>query len=134
MYDFKQVTSSSKFLSYKDWDINDYVVGKILNFKANSKNPKVQDVIVSILDSNIKKDKVVLSVNDAFTINGTTALQKALDNSDVEEGQIIKVVYLGKESVKTGAWKGTMANKLDVFIAKPSEASPSNPITDDEVL
>jgi hypothetical protein len=75
-----------------------------------------------------------LSVNDAFTINGTTALQKALDNSDVEEGQIIKVVYLGKESVKTGAWKGTMANKLDVFIAEPSKASPSNPITDDEVL
>ena len=134
MYDFKQVTSSSKFLSYKDWDINDYVVGKILNFKVNSKNPKVQDVIVSILDSNIKKDKVVLSVSDAFTINGTTALQKALDNTDVEEGQIIKVVYLGKEPVKTGAWKGTMANKLDVFIAKPSEASPSNPITDDEVL
>lgn len=134
MYDFKQVTSSSKFLSYKDWDINDYVVGKILNFKANSKNPKVQDVIVSILDSNINKDKVVLSVNDAFTINGTTALQKALDNTDVEEGQIIKVVYLGKEPVKTGTWQGLMANKLDVFIAKPSEVSPSNPATDDEVL
>lgn len=109
MYDFKRATNSSKFLSYKDWEINDYVVGKILNFKPNSKNDKVTDIIVSILDSNIKKEKVSLVANDTFTINGTTALQKALDNSDVVEGDIIKVVYLGKEPVKTGSYKGAIA-------------------------
>lgn len=133
MYDFKRATNSSKFLSYKDWAINDYVVGKILNFKPNSKNDKVTDIIVSILDSNIKKEKVSLVANDTFTINGTTALQKALDNSDVVEGDIIKVVYLGKEPVKTGSYKGTMANMLDVFIAK-APALPPIPSSDDEVL
>jgi hypothetical protein len=135
MYNFKQLTGSSKFLSYKDWAVNDFVVGKIERFQVNSKNPKVQDVVVIVLDSNIKKEKVTLVQEDTFTINGTTALQKALDRG-VEEGDIIKVVYLGKEPIKTGTYKGQLANKLDVFVAPAQDQAKLTPpeITSEDVL
>jgi len=133
MYNFKQLTGSSKFLSYKEWSVNDFVVGKVVRFQQNNKNPKVQDVIVSVIDSNIKKDKLTLTKNDTFTINGTTALQKALD-AGVEDGDIIKVVYLGKEPVKTGAYKGQLANKLDVFVAPAQDQAKFETIQEEEVL
>lgn len=137
MYNFKQLTGSSKFLSYKDWAINDFVVGKIERFQVNSKNPKVQDVVVTVLDSNIKKEKVTLAQQDTFTINGTTALQKALDRG-VEDGDIIKVVYLGKEAIKTGPYKGQLANKLDVFVAPAQDqakfVAPTTEVTAEDVL
>lgn len=134
MYNFKQLTGSSKFLSYKEWAVNDYVVGKILRFQQNNKNPKVQDVIVTVVDSNIKKDKITLTKSDVFTINGTTALQRALDQG-VEDGDIIKVIYLGKESIKTGTYKGQLANKLDVFVAPAQDqAKFEAPTQEEEVL
>jgi len=132
MYDFKKLTGNSKFLSYKDWAVNDYVVGKVEILKQNSKNPKVQDAVITIIDTNIKKPNLTLAKNDRFTINGTTALQKALD-AGVEEGDILKVVYLGKEEVKTGQWKGTKANKLDVFVA-PAQDQAKFETQDEEVL
>jgi hypothetical protein len=116
MYNFKTLSGSTKFLSYKDWAINDFVVGKVLRFNPNSLNPKVQDVIVSVIDSNIKTEKMSLSKSDTFTINGTTALEKALVQG-VEEGDIIKVTYKGKEPNKTGAYKGVLSNRLDVQVA-----------------
>lgn len=136
MYNFKQLTGNTKFLSYKEWKPSDFVVGKIERFSPNSKNTKVTDVVVTILESNILNERVTLSPKDLFTINGTTALQKALDTG-VEEGDIIKVIYLGKETVKTGPWKGTMANKLEVYLspATSKETVPSLPTnTDNEVL
>ncbi len=115
MYNFKELTGNTKFLSYAQWPIGGYVIGTIKMFKPNSKNPKHQDVIVDVIDSNLKTSTVSIVKNDPFTINGTTALEKTL--GAVEEGDIIKVTYLGKEEVKQGQWKGTKANKLKVEVA-----------------
>ena len=121
MYEFKKLSGTTKYLSYKEWKANDYVVGKVERFKQNTKNPKVQDVVVTIIDSNIKTPKLTLAKNDPFTINGTTALQKAIEGG-VEEGDILKVVYKGKETIKTGPYKGSLANSLDVFVAPAQDA------------
>lgn len=129
MFEFKQLTGSSKFLSYKEWKINDFVVGKVEVMKTNSKNPKVQDLVVTVLESNIKSDKVSLASGDRFTINGTTALQKAVDEG-IEVGNVVKVVYKGKETVKTGQWKGQQANALEVFVA-PTQTTATTSTSDD---
>jgi hypothetical protein len=134
MYNFKTLSSSTKFLSYKDWAINDYVVGKILRLAANSLNPKVQDVIVSVIDSNIKTEKMSLVAGDTFTINGTTALEKALIQG-VEEGDIIKVTFKGKEPNKTGAYKGVLSNRLEVQVAPAQDqAKFENTDSSEDVL
>ena len=138
MYNFRTISGSTKFLSYKDWAIGDYVIGKIVMFKPNKLSPKFQDVQVTVLESNIDKDSVTLNPKDSFTINGTTVLENALLQG-VEEGDIIRVEFLGKEANKTGAFKGKMSNRLDIKIApaqdeakvvSQSKASQS----DDEVL
>jgi hypothetical protein len=119
MYNFKTLTGNTKFLSYKQWPVGKFVVGTITGFRPNAKNPKNQDVIITVLDTNIQVPNLSLSKNDPFTINGTTALQKVLGS--VEEGDIIKVTYEGTETVKTGQWKGTQANKLKVEVAPAQE-------------
>ncbi len=115
MYNFKNLTSNTKFLSYKEWPIGGYVVGTVKMFRPNYKNPKHQDVIVDVIDTNLKTAAFTLKKNDPFTINGTTSLEKVL--GAVEEGDIIKVTYEGKQEVKSGQWKGTKANKLKVEVA-----------------
>lgn len=135
MYEFKQLTGTSKFLSYKEWRVNDFVAGKVEVMKQNSKNPKVQDLVVTVLDSSLNNEKITLKSGDRFTINGTTALQKAVEEG-IDVGSIVKVVYKGKETVKTGQWKGQLANALEVFVAPPQEttATTSHPIVEDDVL
>jgi len=115
MHDFKTLTGNTKYLSYKDWSVGGFVVGTVTSFKSNSKNPKVQDVVVDVIESNLKTPTFSLKKDEVFTINGTTALERVLGS--VEEGDIIKVTFLGKEEVKTGEWKGTKANKLEVQVA-----------------
>lgn len=136
MFQFKELTASTKYLSYKSWAIGGYVIGTVKMFRPNAKNPKNQDVIVDVIDSNLKSDKTVIAKGDAFTINGTTALQKTL--GAVEEGDIIKVTYLGQEEVKSGQWKGTKANKLKVEVAAAQdkhqfESASTNEDSDDLV-
>jgi hypothetical protein len=114
-YDFKQLTVNTKYLSYKLWPVGQYVVGEVHSFKQNAKNPKHRDVIVKVIDSNIKTPSVTLAKGDMFTINGTTSLEKVL--GAVEENDIIKVTYKGTETVKTGQWAGAKTNVLDVQVA-----------------
>jgi hypothetical protein len=73
-------------------------------------------VIVKVIESGIKSDKLSLSKNDVFTINGAAAIQKSLD-AGVEEGDILKVVYTGTTVTKTGPYKGKDQNTFQVFVA-----------------
>lgn len=135
MYNFKSLTAATKFLSYKEWGIGGYVVGIIHDFRPNNKNPKNKDVIVKVIESNLKNDKMALGKDDLFTINGTTALQKVVDS--IEEGDILKVTFLGTETVKSGQWQGTKANKLDIQVAAAQDAgkySQEESNEDEEIL
>jgi hypothetical protein len=115
MYEFKQLTGA-KFLSYKDWNVNGFVVGEVITFRPNKFNEKYSDVVIKIIDSGIKSDKLSLAKGDVFTINGAASIQKSLD-SGVEEGDILKVVYTGTTITKTGPYKGKNQNTFQVFVA-----------------
>lgn len=132
MYNFKSLTASTKFLSYKEWQMGGYVVGKVKDFRPNSKNPKHKDVIVEVIETNLGSDKLTLSKGELFTINGTTALQKVVDS--IGEEDILKVTFLGKEEVKTGQWKGTKANKLEIQVAAAQDYASNEDNSDDEIL
>ena len=115
VYNFKELTGSTKFLSYKDWPVNQYVVGTVKKFSPNKLNPNAQDVMVEVLDTNISTEKLTLKKGDNFTINGTTALEKVL--GEVEEGDILKVTYEGKGVNTTGKYKGKESNRLKIQVA-----------------
>lgn len=116
MFQFKSLTASTKYLSYKEWPVDTFVVGQVIRFATNKMNPKHKDVVVEIIESNVKTDKVTLVKGDLLTINGTTALEKAI-NAGIEEDDIIKVVYKGKVINKSGEWKGQKSNALEVSVA-----------------
>lgn len=121
MYNFKQIstTTGSKYLSYNQWPEGKYVYGSIVAFKPNSKNPKVQDVVITVKGSDISTDKVKLAEGDTFTINGTAALEKIIGS--IEEGDILKVIFNGKKPMKSGPYKGQLANDLTVLVAPAQE-------------
>lgn len=125
MYNYKSLssTSGSKYLSYTQWPVGKYVEGTIVAFKPNSKNPKVQDVIITVEGSDVATEKVTLAKGDTFTINGTAAMEKVL--GQIEEGDILKVVFNGKKPMKNGPYKGQPANDLTILV-RANEALLNN--------
>lgn len=135
MYNFQVLNDKTKFCSYKEQKPGNYVVGKILRFAPNKKNAKNTDVIVEVIESNIKTEKCTLVKGDKYTINGTTALQNVLNDNEVVAGGVIKVVFKGTETVKAGQWKGTQANSLEIgYVAPEGTVVPESKDSDAGLL
>lgn len=115
MYNFKKI-SGSKFLSYKDWGVGNYVIGQVTAIQESKLNAKNSDLVVDILEATIKIGDTPLKKGESFTINGSAALQKAVDRG-IEVDDIVKVVYTGTTPTKTGAYKGKPQNTFDIFVA-----------------
>lgn len=133
MFEFKKVSGSSKFLSYKEWGVNGYVVGQITAMTPSKLNDKNTDVHVDVIDTNLKGEKLVLKKGDAFTINGSAALSQAIEKG-VEIKDIIKVVYTGQTETKTGKYKGKMQNTFEIFVAPAQDKAKFESQEDNEVL
>lgn len=114
MFNFRQVTGQSKFRSWKDWKKGEFVVGKVEGFTPNRKNTKFNDLIIKLVDFNFSQQG--LEKGDRFALNGNTQLQKFL-NTPVQVGDVVKVVYLGTEIVKTGEYAGAKTHCVEGYIA-----------------
>lgn len=114
-FNFRQVTGQSKFRAWKEWKKGDSAIGKVIGFTPNKKSNKFMDVIIDLVEHNFS-DMPTLVKGDRFAMNGNTQLQKFL-NTPVNIGDTIKVLYQGKEVVKTGEWAGNETHCIEGFIA-----------------
>lgn len=115
-FNFRQVTGQSKFRSWKDWKKGEYVIGKVESLQPNQKNPKFQDIVIKLVEHNWK-EKVTAEVGERFSINGNTGIQKGINEAGVAPGMIVKVVYGGMDTVKTGQWAGTKTHVTELYVA-----------------
>jgi hypothetical protein len=115
MYDFKQLTGSSKYRSWKEWAKGDFIIGEVVRFQPNMKNPKFQDIVIKVIEVGFKA-QTDIAKGDMFSINGNTGIQKAID-AGIEDADIIKVTYGGMAKVKNGQWAGTQTHVTEVAVA-----------------
>lgn len=114
MYDFKQLTGSTKYRQWKEWKKDEFIVGEVIRLQPNKKNPRHQDIVIKVMEVGFPSDSI--HVGDVFTVNGNTGIQKAIDTG-IESDDIVKVVYGGTAIVKTGQWAGAKTHVTEVFIA-----------------
>jgi hypothetical protein len=126
-YNFKSLTQFSKFRSWKDWSVGEFVIGKLVDIVPNTKNPKNNDLILEVLELGFKMDGV--TVGSRFSVNGCASVQRAID-AGIEENDIVRVEYRGQETVKTGQWKGTKTHVIEVSVAKDKNVTTTEEDSD----
>jgi hypothetical protein len=132
-FNFRQVTGSSKFRSWKEWKKGEFVILKIESFAPNKKNTKFLDITGKVLDHNFSQSD--WQKNDRVSVNGTTGLQKFIDAELANLGEVdlkalvgktCKIIFMGQDIVKTGAWAGSKTNVIEGYMADDSGAAAAS--------
>ena len=106
---FKSTSGSSNFLKWDLWPVNSYMVCKLLD---DSRIDKFQKPIydVEVVETSLPG----IVPGSKFQLNATGGLTKKMNDNEVSIDQVFKVVYGGKNPIKTGQYKGTMAHAIDL--------------------
>lgn len=127
---FKRVTGASNYRKWTEWKVGDYMVGKY-NSQTTDKYNK-PNYSFEVQETKFADGKNI-TTGDFMTLNSNGSLDFAMKN--VEEGDIVMVVYKGKDVQTKGPYKGKEFHKLEVLVkdgAVTSNATPSE--SDDEIL
>jgi hypothetical protein len=112
-FEFQQVMGKSAFKPWSKWSPGDFLVGKYVSQsvdKFDKPNYKVE-VIEAQFDEGDHPN-----AGEYFTLNANGSLNKAMES--VKEGDIIKVIYKGEETVSKGKYAGKKFHALEVLAAK----------------
>lgn len=128
-FNFRQITGQSKFRAWKEWKKGEFVIMKIEAFSPNKKNQNYKDITGKVLDHNFQQSD--WNKEDRASLNGNTGTQKFLDACTPKIGDVIKMVFMGTETVKTGQWAGSQTHVVEGYLAgKDDEEDDSAPVAD----
>ena len=111
-YNFRTVMGQSSYKSWKNWEEGDYLVGKYVSQHEDNygkPNYKVEVIEAGFSSGDAPKAGAM------FTFNSSGALNKAMD--EVKEGDVIKVIYKGEETINKGKYKGKAFHSMEVLVA-----------------
>lgn len=127
-YAFKTVMGQSSYRAWKNWSEGDFLVGKYVSESEDSfgnPNYKVEVIEAQFDDGNVPK------VGTNFTFNSSGTLKKAM--TEIQAGDIIKVIYKGEDVVAKGKFKGKKYHSMEVLVAPASKADLVE-ITSDDLI
>jgi hypothetical protein len=105
---FKSTFGTAGFKKWDLWPINSFMVCTLLDDSRSDKFGKpIYDV--EVVESDLGPAK-----GSKFQLNATGGLTKKMNDNEVSIGDTFKVVYLGKNKIEKGTWKGTMAHNIDL--------------------
>lgn len=108
MTQFSSTFGTAGFKKWDLWPINSYMVAKLLDDSRSDKFGKpIYDV--EVIDTDLG-----VASGQKFQLNATGGLTKKMNDNEVSIGDTFKVVYLGKNKIEKGTWKGTMAHNIDL--------------------
>lgn len=114
---FTSTSGSANFKKWDLWPVDSYMVAKLLDDSKNDKYGKpIYEVEVIETDLNVKP-------GTHFQLNSTGGFTKKMTDNEVSIGDTFKVVYLGKNEITKGQWKGTKAHNIDLQLPESKEAS-----------
>lgn len=111
MYNFTQVLGKSLYKPWKQWEAGEYLVGKFVSESTDKfGNPNYK---VEVIETNFEENAP--KAGEYLTLNSSGSLKKAFQ--DIEEGQVIKVIYKGEDTVKKGKFAGKVYHAMEVLVA-----------------
>lgn len=137
-FKFKTAKGSKTYLSWKNWEIGEYILGKFVNESTDKyKKPSYEiEIIETNLDRKAVKggtvEKHEYKEGEMFALNHNGSLGWRM--GDVEIGDIIRVEYTGLEAIekKGHDYEGSDFHSVDVQIAIDAPApAEANKLEDD---
>ena len=128
-YNFKTVMGSTSYRPWKNWEESDYLVGKYVSqHEDNYGKPNYK---VEVIEAGFSTGEAP-KAGTMFTFNSSGALNKAMD--EVKEGDIIKVIYKGEDTISKGKYKGKAFHSMEVLVAPQGNPHLQTLTTTDEDL
>lgn len=128
-YNFRTVMGQSSYKSWKNWEEGDYLVGKYVSQQEDNygkPNYKVEVIEAGFSSGDAPKAGAM------FTFNSSGALNKAMD--EVKEGDVIKVIYKGEETINKGKYKGKAFHSMEVLVAPANGSQPVVTNSDEDLI
>lgn len=117
-YNFKTVMGSSSYKPWSKWSPGDYLIG--IYQSTSEDNYGKPNYRVEVVEAKFEEGDEP-KAGSIFTFNSNGSLQKAME--EVKENDIIKVIYLGEETLSKGRYAGKKFHSLQVLVAdKKSQA------------
>lgn len=108
-FQFKKLKSERVYKKWSEWELGDYVVGKLL--EVGEDQFKKANYVVEVIETSF--EDVAVGKNLCLNANGSLDYRMA----DVEIGTTIRVEYEGEGVMEKGPFKGKTFHKVGLEIA-----------------
>lgn len=123
-YSFQTVKGASKYKPWSKWEVSDFIVGKYVSDSVDTYGKPNYRLEVIEAKFNAKDHPVA---GETFTLNSCGSLDKAME--EISHGDIVKVIYKGRDKMTKGPYKGKEFSVLEVL-----KASATAQTEEDSVL
>jgi hypothetical protein len=128
-YNFKTVMGSTSYRPWKNWEESDYLVGKYVSqTEDNYGKPNYK---VEVIEAGFSTGEAP-KAGTMFTFNSSGSLNKAMD--EVQEGDIIKVIYKGEDTISKGKYKGKAFHSMEVLVAPKDNTKAAVTTTEEDLF
>lgn len=115
---FKQLTGVKTYRPWKEWEIEDYVVGKLLRvdkdqYRKNAYVIEVEDI--SFADEDLAT--TISSGKTPFVLNSVGIIDRQYEDGNFEIGDVLMVTYKGLSEMTKGPNAGEEAHSIEVSVA-----------------
>lgn len=109
----------TEYRAWKEWDEEDTLICKLVGSSPNRKNKSKKDWIVEPVEAffSDKKEQKRIAACRRLTLNSAGQLDKGMEQ--LEEGDLVQVVYKGSAEMEGGEYAGQMAHGMEVTEVEP---------------
>lgn len=129
----KKISGASGYRKWKEWATGDYFKGKLNSVSIDMY--KKNNYTFSVIDTKFKDGKNP-QPGSYVTLNSNGMLDKAMLN--VNEGDVVVIVYKGTSRIEKGPMAGKDAHSLDIFLDEEgggkTVVAETSGVTDDDLL
>lgn len=115
----KKISGASGYRKWAEWTLGDYFKGKLNSVSQDVY--KKNNYTFSVIETKFKDGKN-LQAGSYITLNSNGMLDKAMLN--VNEGDVVVIVYKGTSRIEKGPMAGKMAHSLDIFLDDTGTSAP----------
>jgi len=118
---FRQLGGECWFRPWKEWDVEEFVIGKFLGTREDQYGKtnvelEVEEVNFDLVNQNDNP----LTKGKKLVLNSCGALDNKVD--EFEKGMFVRVEYTGEITLTKGPYKGKKAHTVEVFIEEGEDS------------
>lgn len=122
-FNFRKI-GGRKYKAWKEWEENEYLVGRFIEeYEDSYGNPGYE---VEVIESDVEDFKE----GDIVGLNSCGSLNHKM--SKVQKDAVIKIIYAGKDVMDKGKYKGKEFHQVEFFLDESSSLASAAESSDDE--